>query len=644
MAAFQELPRAARRYVIGAVALGGSAALLAIVERPPVFGFGSILFILLAAGAGLIKVRLPIVGSLSLAYTFVFATLMGFGLGASILAGVLSAIASGLIAEPTGTRQSPHRILFNSAVIGGSSAAAGSVYLLLGGTVGTVELPAALLPVVGYTATFSLTNIGLIAGAIHFSGRDRIGHTLGTNLRWSVPGYGAGSSLATILAVMQAHANPALILLGAPFVYLVHLTYRTRTEIIEEETRHSKQTAQLYLGITEALARAVEAKDENTEEHLHRVQEYSLGIGELLGLPQSEMEALRAASLLHDIGKIAVPEYILTKPGKLTAEEIEIMKIHPRVGAEILSAVPFPYPLAPIVRHHHERWDGKGYPDGIAGEAIPLGARILTAVDCYDALTSDRPYRKAICRDEALDYLRKEVGNLFDPRIVDLLTENVDRLEERLLRRSASEPFPTPVPVYEIDLPQQIADAPPSDAELSGTLELERLLGTLASDASVESRLRAIAEPLRNLISHRTVAIYLFDDAREALIARFVHGEAAPVLEELRIVVGERQVGWAALHQRPYRGKAHDNPLERDGSRFDLEDLVDHPAVGRLRCAAVAPLTSEIERVGVLALYDRAEHEYSDAELRQLERVAALLARDLPPVRVAVETAAAIRR
>lgn len=642
MAAFQELPRAARRYVIGAVALGGSAVLWAVVERPPVFDFGSILFILLAAGAGLIKVRLPVVGSLSLAYTFVFATLMGFGLGASIFAGVLSAIASGLIVEPTGTRQSPYRILFNSAVIGGSSAAAGSVYLLLGGTVGTVELPAALLSVVGYTAIFSLTNIGLIAGAVHFSGRDRIVHTLRTNLRWSGPGYVAGSSLATILVVMQAHANPALILLGAPFVYLVHLTYRTRTEIIEEDTRHSKQTAQLYLGITEALARAVEAKDENTEEHLHRVQEYSLGIGELLGLPQSEMEALRAASLLHDIGKIAVPEYILTKPGKLTAEEVEIMKIHPRVGAEILSAVPFPYPLAPIVRHHHERWDGTGYPDGIAGEAIPLGARILTAVDCYDALTSDRPYRKAIRRDDALDYLRKEAGNLFDPRIVDLLTKNVERLEERLLKRSAQEQFPAPV--YEIDLPQRCAEATSSDAELSGTLELERLLGALPSEASVENRLHAIADPLQRLIPYRTVAIYLFDETREALVARFVQGDAAGTLEELRIAVGERQAGWAALHQRPYRGKAHDNPLERDGSRFDLEDLVDHPDVARMRCAAVAPLTSEIERVGVLALYDHAEHEYSDVELRQLERVAALLARDLPSLRAVLESTATTRQ
>ena len=118
------------------------------------------------------------------------------------------------------------------------------------------------------------------------------------------------------------------------------------------------------------------------------------------GSPESELEALRAAALLHDIGKLAVPEHIISKPGKLTPEEFEKMKIHPVVGAEILERVKFPYPVVPIVRSHHEKWDGSGYPDGLKGEDIPIGARILAAVDCLDALASDRQYRKAIPLDE----------------------------------------------------------------------------------------------------------------------------------------------------------------------------------------------------------------------------------------------------
>ena len=120
--------------------------------------------------------------------------------------------------------------------------------------------------------------------------------------------------------------------------------------------------------------------------------------------------------MLHDIGKLAVPEHIISKPGKLTPEEFEKMKIHPIVGAEILEQVDFPYPVVPIVRAHHEKWDGSGYPDGLAGEDIPIGARILAAVDCLDALASDRQYRKALPLDEAMAKVVAEAGKSFDPR------------------------------------------------------------------------------------------------------------------------------------------------------------------------------------------------------------------------------------
>src|SRR5438034_5738556 len=130
------------------------------------------------------------------------------------------------------------------------------------------------------------------------------------------------------------------------------------------------------------------------------------------------MEALHAAALLHDIGKLAVPEHIISKPGRLTPEEFEKMKIHPIVGAEILEQVRFPYPVAPIVRSHHEKWDGSGYPDGLSGDAIPIGARILSAVDCLDALASDRQYRRALPLDEAMAEAEREAGKSFDPTVV----------------------------------------------------------------------------------------------------------------------------------------------------------------------------------------------------------------------------------
>src|SRR5258708_34750744 len=148
------------------------------------------------------------------------------------------------------------------------------------------------------------------------------------------------------------------------------------------------------MGTIEGVGLAIEAKDHTTHAHLQRVRIYAVEVAKKLNLPQEEIEAIQAAALLHDIGKLAVPEHIISKPGKLSPEEFEKVKIHPLVGAEILERVNFPYPVVPIVRAHHEKWDGTGYPVGLKGEEIPIGARILSAVDFLDALASDRHDRK----------------------------------------------------------------------------------------------------------------------------------------------------------------------------------------------------------------------------------------------------------
>ena len=147
------------------------------------------------------------------------------------------------------------------------------------------------------------------------------------------------------------------------------------------------------------------------------------------GWTRTSCRRSRAASILHDIGKLAVPEHIISKPGKLTSEEFEKMKIHPVVGAEILARVQFPYDVVPIVRAHHERWNGTGYPDGLKGEEIPIGARILSAVDCLDALASDRQYRRALPLDEAMAVIVAEAGKSYEPRIVKMLQEHYEEWE-----------------------------------------------------------------------------------------------------------------------------------------------------------------------------------------------------------------------
>src|SRR5438094_9075868 len=154
-----------------------------------------------------------------------------------------------------------------------------------------------------------------------------------------------------------------------------------------------------------------------------------MALAKELRLTEDETEALQAASVLHDIGKLAVPEHIINKPGRLTPEEFEKMKVHPIVGAEILERVDFPYPVVPIVRSHHEKWDGTGYPDGLRGNQIPIGARILSAVDCLDALASDRQYRRALPLDEAMKVVVSESGKAFDPCVVEALSRRYVELE-----------------------------------------------------------------------------------------------------------------------------------------------------------------------------------------------------------------------
>jgi putative nucleotidyltransferase with HDIG domain len=234
-----------------------------------------------------------------------------------------------------------------------------------------------------------------IAEAISLSEGKRFGETWHNCYFWSFPFYLVGASVAWIISLFtrQMHWQGAIVLL--PVIYLIYRSYQLYLARLEDERRHVESIAGLHMRTIEALALAIEAKDHTTHEHLRRVRVYAVEVGKQLGLSERELEALKAAALLHDIGKLAVPEHIISKPGRLTQEEFEKMKIHPVVGAEILERVSFPYPVAPIVRAHHEKWDGTGYPYGLRGEEIPIGARILSAVDCLDALASDRQYRRA---------------------------------------------------------------------------------------------------------------------------------------------------------------------------------------------------------------------------------------------------------
>ena len=250
---------------------------------------------------------------------------------------------------------------------------------------------------------------------------------------------------------------------------------------------------------------AIDAKDHTTHDHLQRVQLYATEIGKDLGLSEADLEALTAAAVLHDIGKLAVPESIISKPGKLTRAEFDKMKIHPVVGAEILERVNFPYPVVPIVRSHHEKWDGSGYPYGLKGKEIPIGARILAAVDCLDALASDRQYRRALPLEEAMAKVASESGTSFDPAVVRALQARYEELEARAK-----------------------AGKPKSQPALSTDIKITRG-GPPAAGFESESQKKAPAR--RTLVRTRVL------DGTQRRVVEMPHGVSSPVSEEEALAV-----------------------------------------------------------------------------------------------------------
>ena len=279
-----------------------------------------------------------------------------------------------------------------------------------------------MVPLLVFTVLFFGINSWMIAFAVALeTGRLPL-RIWRTNFLWLSLNFFCGASVAALLAVNVDPRNVDLTYLGAviPLLLALYLTYRTAMGRVEDAIGHLQRVNKLHLATIETLAHAVDAKDQVTHGHIRRVQNLTTQVATALGvIDELQLRAIEASALLHDMGKLAIPEHILNKPGKLTAAEFEKMKLHASIGAEILSSIEFPYPVVPIVRHHHENWDGTGYPDGISGVDIPIGARILSVVDCFDALTSDRPYRPALTAEAALEIVGQRRVSMYDPLVVD---------------------------------------------------------------------------------------------------------------------------------------------------------------------------------------------------------------------------------
>jgi diguanylate cyclase (GGDEF)-like protein/putative nucleotidyltransferase with HDIG domain len=351
------------------------------------------------------------------------------------------------------------------------------------------------------------------------------------------------------------------------------------------------------------------------------VQVYAAGLARALGMPDNEIQGVKTAALLHDIGKLAVPEHILSKPGPLTQEEFQKIRVHPQVGAEIISAVPFPYPVAPLILSHHERWDGKGYPQGLKADEIPLGARILSVVDYFDALTSDRPYHKAMTHDAALALLNQESSKALDPTVVQMfirmlpeLTREAERLESapgrRLSLESTSE-LGRPAVGFQPEsrVTTVFEDIAHAHREIYALYEIAQTMGT---SLGVSDTMALIASKLSSLVPFTSCALFLTNDEGETLRCRFATGAEADVINTMTVRSGQGLTGWVARNRRSLVNARPSADFEAAGVTARSKSL---------ESALVSPLVFNDRFIGTLAVYHATPDFYTDDHRRLLDRV-----------------------
>ncbi len=626
---------------LGTVWLLGTACMVGAAiqwESPDLFKFAGLLVLaLLSVG---VEVPAPAAGTFPITFLFVLVGTYELTAPETIVLATMATLVQCAWKQRSNLKWAVDQLGFQIAVM--AIASTGVTWLsqsqaltaLSAHWIADPALRTVFVLLVDTVALFILHTTPLI-GAICFSEEVGFFNTWWTVSSWSVPYYFGGGLVALLAALVSRFLGwPALILAG-PATYLVFRSYGLYVSRLQNEKKHADEVSVLQLRTIEALASAIEAKDDTTHEHLARVQVYARELGKELGLTELEQEALRAASILHDIGKLAVPEYIISKPGRLTPEEFEKMKIHPVVGAEILEKVEFPYPVAPIVRAHHEKWDGTGYPNGLRGEAIPIGARILAAVDCLDALATDRQYRRALPLDEAMRVIQKDAGTAFDPRVVEVLARRYVELEKlakqhepesvKLSKDLKIERGLAPAAGFEaaasnkppakdkapVDFVAQIAAA---RHEVQTVFELSQDLG---GSLSIDEILSLLDAKLRRLIPYDGIVVWIRN--KETLEPKYVSGDDHRIFSSLEIPMGQGLSGWVAENRKPI---LNGNPGVESG-------YLKNAHSSSLRAAIAVPLEGVDDVVGVLALYHADRDAFTRDHLRILTATSTRIARSI---------------
>src|ERR1039458_5023043 len=625
----------ARLFIGATAALGMWALALALWHWQSVDLTRFVCYLLVAVLASSLQIQLPgIDGTMSVNFLFILLSVLELNLPETMVLGCTATLAQCLF----GTRQKlvPIKIVFNVfSMMANAIVLSYFAYHDLQRVLGAGTLPLLVITAL----VFFLANTIPVAVIISVT-ETKPAHKVWAECQlWSFPFYMVGAGVVFAVGFLSKHVGWQTSLLTLPLVYWVYRSYHlylaklaAEKRQVEIEKRNAEEVASLHLRTIESLALAIEAKDHTSHQHLQRVRVFTVAVAKELGFPEEEIEALRAAALLHDIGKLAIPEHIINKPGRLTTEEFEKMKIPTLVGAEILQRVAFPYPVAPIVRSHHERWDGTGYPDGLKGEQIPMGARVLAAVDCLDALASHRQYRNAMSLDAAMQMVASMSGSAFEPRVIEVLKRRHREMEIMVQSDSMTaedatlstdvrveaggEPAagfehsaPISSPANEADFLSSIASA---RQEAQTMFELSQDLG---NSLSLGETLSVLSIRLRKMIPYDSMAVFLLKDGR--LVPELVSGDNFRLLSSLNIGLGEGLCGLVAEKRKPI---VNGNPEAEAGYASDPAKFTT------LRSTLAVPLEGLNGVVGVLAMYRTDRDAFSPDHLRILLAVSSKIA------------------
>ncbi len=465
------------------------------------------------------------------------------------------------------------------------------------------------------TATYYVVNTTGISLAVALSGKLPLFKVWRENFLWTFAGYLCAACFAMAAVLCYTSSSPWLQLIAflalAP-AWMVHQFYRMNMDKLETASRHGLELNELNERMISTLAMSIEAKDRYTHKHVERVREYANAIAEELAISEPERKAVRIGAMVHDIGKIGVPEMILTKPGKLTAEEFDRMKSHVMVGVRILEAVRFPFPVTDAVAAHHEHWDGNGYPLGLKGEAIPLVGRIVSLADGFDALTTDRPYRKRMSNEEALALLQSQKGEYYDPKVVDamvrvlpkvqVIIDELNRAEEQVQADHQGA-----VPTISPEALEEIARAAEEAFVLA---ELSLRPGRPSSRAAL---LELLLEKAAFMIPSTAAAVFLVDSRTQEVRVERCAGLYSHLLEDLTMKVGEGVSGWVVQQNKA---------IANVPAAGDVARRVEPGQNVELNTALSVPLKSGAECIGAITLYHTGYNIYNPHYQRLLSTLA----------------------